>query len=189
MSVTQETPLGKGGLREEYPHAVNVGPIGRLGRYTATHFRVVLAGWLVVAIGLGFLAPRVETALSGAGWETTGSQSVQARQLIDKYFHGLSSYALTTVIYSPTQTINDRAFKSTVAKVEATLRADKAVRGVVPPTAGIAISRDGHTAIVQAGAAKSSNGMVKAADSLKTKLAALSANGIQVHLTRLSVIS
>lgn len=24
---------------EESPHAVNVGPVGRLGRYTATHFR------------------------------------------------------------------------------------------------------------------------------------------------------
>ena len=42
-----------------------VGPIGRLGRYTATHFRAVLVAWAVVAVGLGFFAPRVETALSG----------------------------------------------------------------------------------------------------------------------------
>ena len=60
-----------------------VGPIGRLGRYTATHFRVVLAAWIVIAVALGLFAPRVETALSGAGWETSGSQSVQARQLIE----------------------------------------------------------------------------------------------------------
>ena len=85
------------------PH--KLGPIGRLGRYTATHFRVVAVGWLLVAVVLGFFAPRVETALSGAGWETTGSQSVQARNLIDKNFHGLSSYALMTVIYSPTATV------------------------------------------------------------------------------------
>ena len=57
-------------------------------------------------LGLGFFAPKVETALSGAGWETTGSQSVQARQLIDKNFQGLSSYALMTVIYSPAQTVD-----------------------------------------------------------------------------------
>ena len=50
-----------------------VGPIGRLGRYTATHFRVVLIAWLLVAVVLGFVAPRVERALSGAGWEATGS--------------------------------------------------------------------------------------------------------------------
>jgi RND superfamily putative drug exporter len=168
---------------EQYPHAAQVGPIGRLGRFMATHFRVVLIGWLVVALGLGFFAPKVETALSGAGWETSGSQSVQARQLIDKNFHGLSSYALMTVVYSPTQTIDGSAFRSTVAKVEAALRADNAVRAVAPPAAGISISRDRHTAIVQAGAARSANGMVKAADALKGKLAALSGNGVQVHLT------
>ena len=182
MAVVEHPRLGQR-RAEDYPHAVNVGPIGRLGRYTATHFRIVLVGWLVVALGLGFLAPRVETALSGAGWETTGSQSVQARQLIDKNFRGLSSYGLMTVVYSPTQTINDPAFRSTIGKVESTLRTDSAVRSVVRPSPGVSISRDGHTAIVQAGAAASSNGMVKAADSLKGRLSALSADGVQVHLT------
>ena len=168
---------------EVHPHAAKVGPIGRLGRFTATHFRLVLAAWVVVALGLGFLAPKVETALSGAGWETSGSQSVQARQLVDKNFHGLSSYALMTVVYSPTRTFTDPAFKRVVAAVERTLTADGAVKSVVPPAPGTSISRDGHTAIVQAGAARSSNGMVKAADAVKGKLAALSTAGVQVHLT------
>ena len=66
MSVVDERPVVQPEVREQYPHAVHVGPIGRLGRYTATHFRKVLAGWLIVALGLGFLAPKVETALSGA---------------------------------------------------------------------------------------------------------------------------
>ena len=166
MAVVELPPSGSRHA-DDYPHGVNVGPIGRLGRYTATHFRVVLVGWLVVALALGFFAPRVETALSGAGWETTGSQSVQARQLIDKDFRGLSSYGLMTVVYSPTQSVNDPAFKSTIGKVESTLRADSAVRSVVAPSPGVSISRDGHTAIVQAGAAKSSNGMVKAAGALE----------------------
>src|SRR5437868_372829 len=129
-----------------------VGPIGRLGRYTATHFRVVLAAWVLVALTLGFFAPRVENALSGAGWETTGSQSVEARQLIDRNFHGLSSYGLMTVVSSPTKAVGDRAFQSVVLAVQRTLRADRAVAGVVAPARGISISRDGHTAIVQAGA-------------------------------------
>ena len=77
-----------------------VGPIGRLGRWTATHFRVVVTAWVVVAVGLGILAPRVETALSGAGWEATGSESVAARQLIDKNFDGAGSYGLTVVVHS-----------------------------------------------------------------------------------------
>ncbi len=184
MSVVEpERRLGISRPADERPHTVKVGPVGRLGRFTATHFRVVLAGWLVVALGLGFLAPRVETALSGAGWETSGSPSVQARQVIGQHFHGLSSYALMTVIHSPTQTIDQPGFKTAVARVEATLRANDAVRTVVPPAPGVSISRDGHTAIVQAGAAQGSNGMVRAADSLKITLAGLSGHGVQVHLT------
>ncbi|HSO97714.1 MAG TPA: MMPL family transporter, partial [Solirubrobacteraceae bacterium] len=169
--------------------AVKVGPIGRLGRYTATHFRVVLIAWLVIAVVLGFFAPRVETALSGAGWETTGSQSVQARQLIDKNFKGLSSYGLMTVLYSPSKTVSNPSFQAAVANVQRTLRADRAVSTVIAPTAGVSISRDGHTAIVQAGAARDSNAMVVAADRLKTKLSALStAGGVQVHLTGASAM-
>jgi RND superfamily putative drug exporter len=49
--------------------------------------------WAVVAVALGFFAPRFETALSGAGWETTGSQSVQARELIDRNFQGSAATA------------------------------------------------------------------------------------------------
>ena len=58
----------------------DLGPIGRLGRYTATHFRPVAIAWVVVAVGLGVFAPKVEHALSGAGWEATGSESVKARE-------------------------------------------------------------------------------------------------------------
>jgi RND superfamily putative drug exporter len=184
MAVTEPVlRLGTQTVAEAYPHAVNVGPIGRLGRFTATHFRAVLAGWVVLALGLGFLAPRVETALSGAGWETTGSPSVQARQLINQNFRGLSSYALMTVVYSPAKTVNDPAFHAVLANVEHMLKADPAVKGVIAPAPGVSISRDGHTAIVQAGGARSPNGMVNAAENIKDKLAALSAGGVQVHLT------
>ena len=62
---TKKPPLNASGPGRD---AVKVGPIGRLGRYTATHFRVVLIAWLLIAVMLGFFAPRVETALSGAGW-------------------------------------------------------------------------------------------------------------------------
>ncbi|MGB0091027.1 MAG: MMPL family transporter [Solirubrobacteraceae bacterium] len=167
---------------------IRVGPVGRLGRYTATHFRVVLIGWLLIAVVLGFFAPRVESALSGAGWETTGSQSVQARQLIDRNFHGLSSYGLMTVISSPTQTMSDPSFRAAIAGVERTLRTDRAVSTVLAPTAGVSISRDGHTAIVQAGAARDSNAMVQAADRLKGKLAALTSVGVRVNVTGASAM-
>ena len=32
--------------------ALKVGPIGRLGRWSATHFRWVVAAWVIIALGL-----------------------------------------------------------------------------------------------------------------------------------------
>ena len=168
---------------EPVHHRTQVGPIGRLGRYTATHFRTVLVGWLLVALVLGFFAPRVEKALSGAGWEASGSQSVQARKLVERDFAGLGSYGLMTVVYSPTQTVASPTFRSAIARVEQALRADGAVRTVIAPAPGLSISRDGHTAIVQAGAARNPNEMVAAADSLKGRLHKLSTGGVVVNLT------
>src|SRR5690348_10328201 len=81
-----------------------IGSLRGLGRGTARHFRAVVAAWVVVGVGLGVFAPRVVKALSGAGWETTGSESVQARQLINRNFHGLGSYAVTVVVHAPQKT-------------------------------------------------------------------------------------
>jgi len=182
MSTTT-APRAAAPSRPPLEPRIHVGPIGRLGRYTATHFRTVLGGWLVVAVVLGFFAPRVETALSGAGWEASGSQSVQARKLIERDFSGLGSYGLMTVVYSPRQTVSSPAFKSTIGQVERTLRENGAVRTVVAPVPGVSISADGHTAIVQAGAARNPNEMVAAAGSLKGTLHHLSTGGVQVDLT------
>ncbi|HUA10908.1 MAG TPA: MMPL family transporter [Solirubrobacteraceae bacterium] len=160
-----------------------LGPVGRLGRYTATHFRLVLVTWIVIATVLGFFAPKVETALSGAGWEASGSQSAEARQLVERDFAGLGSYALTVVVHSPTETVDSSAFRRTVAHVEAKLRASSAVRTVVPPAAGASISADGHTAIIEGGAARTPNQMVAAATALKGPMHELSRGSTVVNLT------
>ena len=116
------------------------GPIGRLGRWTASNFRLVAIAWAVLAVALGFFAPKVEHALSGAGWEATGSESVAARKQIDKNFQGLSSSALWVVIHSDDKTMADPAFKAAIAKAEATLREDSRVKTVIPPQPGASIS-------------------------------------------------
>ena len=63
------------------------------------------------------------------------------------------------------------------------LKSDQRVKSVVAPRPGTSISRDGHTAIVQAGAAADANTMVRAADDLKTQLHRLQGDGVQVSLT------
>lgn len=162
---------------------VKYGPFGRLGRWTANHFRIVLIAWIVIAVGLGFFAPKVEHALSGAGWEASSSESVVARDLIDKEFGGMSSSALMVVVHSEDQTVNDAGFKRAIADASSKLDANDSTTIVVAPQPGMTISQDGHTAIIQAGAAKNSNDMVRAADDLKTELGTGAPDGVSITLT------
>ena len=154
----------------------------------ATHRRAVAISWLVVVVALGAFAPRVETALSGAGWQASGSQSVQARDLIQANFGGQSSNALMVVLHSPTQTVGSPAFTGAVAKSTAILRSDPRVASILPPTRGLSISKDGHTAIIRAGAAGDPTAMVQVADALKGKLTAAGGNGVAVYLTGASAM-
>src|SRR6059058_351051 len=118
-----------------------------------------------------------------AGSEATGSESVQARQLIDRNFRGLGNYAQLVVVHAPDKTVSDPAFRRALRGVEAKLKSDPAVTTVVPPRPGISISPDRHTAVIQAGAARNSNAMVRAADELKGPLAKLGSDGVRVDLT------
>jgi putative drug exporter of the RND superfamily len=160
-----------------------VGPIGRLGGWTATHFRSVLVAWIVAAVAFAVFAPGVEKALSGAGWETTSSQSVAARKVIDRNFQGLGSYGLMVVVRSTSETIDDPRFRRAVTRAEGVLSRDPSVSAVVAPRPGTSISSDRHTAVIQAGAARNSNEMVRAADRLKAELRRLGSRGVAVNLT------
>jgi putative drug exporter of the RND superfamily len=160
-----------------------LGPIGRLGRLAAEHRGRVFVAWALIAVGLGILAPRVETALSGAGWHADGSQSIEAREQIDRNFAGAGSYALRVVVHSPDLVATAPEFREAVAQSQRLLRHDPAVRGVVPPRPGLSISPDGHTAVIRAGAGADANEMVDAADRLKVALADVGRPGVAVSLT------
>jgi RND superfamily putative drug exporter len=170
-------------VRDRTVATTALGPIGRLGRFAATHRAAVFAIWAVVAVGLGFLAPRVETALSGAGWEATGSESVAVRKQVDAAFGGAGAYGLQVAVHSQRLTAADPAFRRSLRSVERSLAADPAVGEVVPPAAGVSISRDGHTVVVRATASKDPNGMVAAANDLESELAGVAAPGVEANLT------
>ncbi|HEX7278349.1 MAG TPA: MMPL family transporter [Solirubrobacterales bacterium] len=161
----------------------SLGPIGRLGRFAATHRKTVFVVWAALAVGLGFLAPRVETALSGAGWEATGSESVAVREKVDAAFGGAGAYGLQVAVHSDRLTVASPGFQRSLAAVERTLASDPAVEDVVPPRPGVSISRDGHTAVVRATAAEGPNGMVAAAGDLKEELALATVPGVEASLT------
>src|SRR5262245_15176696 len=106
----------RGARTKEGPGMVELGRPGRLGRWAADHLRLVASAWLIVFVGLGVLAPRAEHALSGAGWKALGSESVEARKVIDRDFGGLGAYSLAVVVSSRSETVGDAAFRATVAR-------------------------------------------------------------------------
>jgi RND superfamily putative drug exporter len=185
MSAATETkPAAAGGPTTPEPNAPGrVGPIGRLGRWAAQNARLVFAAWAVLAVGLGIFAPKVEHALSGAGWQANGSESVEVRDLVQSEFGGLNSTGLMVVVHSPDQTVNSPAFQQTIANVTDELKADDRISTVAPPTKGATVSPDGHTAIVMGGAAADSNEMVRAADDLKDPITSLGTADVQVAVT------
>ncbi len=96
----------------------------------------MVIAWAVVAVGLGALAPKAEHALSGAGWEATGSESVAARNAIDASFAGQGGYALMVAVHGPGN------LDATVAEATRILESDPRVSSVGPP-AGLEGRTDG----------------------------------------------
>ena len=160
-----------------------VGPLGRLGRWAATHRRSVVLAWVGVALCLGVLAPRAEQALSGGGWQADGSESVEARRLIDRHFDGQGSYALLVVVSSRTHDSESPVFRATVGRVVGLLRREPAVGAVRLPRDAESIAPNGRVAIVRGGAGAGTAEMVRAASRLRDPLQASAGPGIEVSLT------
>jgi RND superfamily putative drug exporter len=162
---------------------MRTGPVGRLGRWSATHGRLVAISWLVGVIALAAFAPRVEHALSGAGWWDSPSESVEARELIGPNFAGNDSYALMVVLNSDSATFDDPAFRAVARNAEGVLAESDDVASVTPPQPGQTVSQDGRTAVIMGGAASDPTEMVAAATDLKTELAAVGTDAVSVELT------
>src|SRR3954470_25006843 len=118
----------------------HLGRLGRLGRWSASHRRFVFIAWAVVVIALGALAPRTEHALSGGGWQADGSESVRARQLIDRHFGGHGSYAMVVVVSSHSHAAGEPTFQRAVASAAGALRQEPEVTTVRLPRRGDSVS-------------------------------------------------
>jgi putative drug exporter of the RND superfamily len=154
---------------------INDSRLGRLGAWAADNRRAIVIAWCGVVLVLGALAPFADRALSGAGWEALGSESVAARRALEAGFPGRGTYALSVVVAGPRAGVAD----PTVERVQAVLRGDRAVSGVLPAR----MSRDGGTAVVVGLAGAAPSEMVEAAGRLKARLSRLSTPGVVVRLT------
>ena len=164
------------------------GPLGRLGVAVTHHRRLTAVVWLLLVVGLGIFAPRVEGSLSGAGWQADGSDSVAARELATQHFGGNASSAIQVVVTSADGPVTQGAGAAVLAKATALLQKDARIAEVIQPQPGATLSKDGRTAVLLAGAGADTNEMVRAADDLKDPLKALSGNGVTVSPTGASLL-
>jgi RND superfamily putative drug exporter len=165
------------------------GWLAGLGVWSGAHLGIVLVAWALILGVFGAFAPQVESALAGAGWQDSGSQSVQARDILGKEFAGLNSTALQVVVHDTRQQIaTDPQAQRVMAQATALLQRDRRISTVIGPQPGLSLSRDGRTAIIQAGAKADPNAMVRAADDLAKPLRALSGGAVTVELTGSSAL-
>jgi len=164
------------------------GPLGRLGVWVTDHARLTTVVWILLIVGLGAFAPKVESQLSGAGWQADGSESVAARQLAQDHFGGNASSAIQVVVHSTDGQVSSSAGTKVLTEITSMLEADPRIAVVIAPQPGATLSQDGQTAVVLAGAAEDTNEMVRAADDLKGPLQALSTDTIRVNPTGASLL-
>ncbi len=164
------------------------GLLGRLGVWVTRHRRITAGVWLILIVGLGVFAPKVESELSGAGWQANGSDSVTARELAQEHFGGNASSAIQVVVRSDDGPVTEGAGASVLARATALLEEDPRIAEVIQPQPGATLSQDGSTAVLLAGAGVGTNEMVRAADDLKGPLAELSSAGVTVNPTGASLL-
>ncbi|WP_040339425.1 MMPL family transporter [Candidatus Blastococcus massiliensis] len=164
------------------------GPLGRLGVWVTAHARTTTVVWLLLIVGLGFFAPRVEAALSGAGWQADGSESVAARELAVDHFGGNASSAIQVVVHSSDGPVTEGAGADVVARATELLAGDDRIGEVLQPQPGATLSPDGSTAVLLAGAGADTNEMVRVADDLKGPLEAMSTGAVEVNPTGASLL-
>ena len=164
------------------------GSLGRLGVAVTRHARLTTVVWLLVIVGLGAFAPKVEAELSGAGWQADGSESVAARELAQEHFGGNASTAIQVVLHSPDGPVTEGAGQAVLARATAMLEQDSRIADVIQPQPGATLSQDDRTAVLLAGANVDPNDMVRVADDLKAPLQDLSTDAIQVNPTGASLL-
>ncbi|WP_067430887.1 MMPL family transporter [Nocardioides jensenii] len=164
------------------------GPLGRLGVWVTRRRRTTAAIWMLLIVGLGAFAPRVESELSGAGWQADGSQSVAARELARDHFGGNASSAIQVVVRSTDGPVTEGAGADVLARATALLDADPRIAEVIQPRPGATLSQDGKTAVLLAGAGADTNEMVRVADDVKGPLQELSGDGVSVNPTGASLL-
>jgi len=107
------------------------GAFAFLSRITTRHPWKVVAAWAFVMVAAAPFAMQFEDTLSGAGWDVAGSDSQQARQLIERRLPQTFPQNLVAVYHSDDRTVDDAGYTDAVDASLSRVQADREVAGIV----------------------------------------------------------
>src|SRR3954454_8493355 len=145
--MTEQLPIRR---RAMSPLARSTNIAARMGRWSASHWKTAVFGWLAfvlvaIAVGMTVTTKQIDMEDANVG------QSHEADQILKKGFPQANPQTELVVVQSATKTVDDPAFRATVNDVVRSVKGDPATKNFRSPlTAGHSdqISKDRRTVIV-----------------------------------------
>src|SRR4249919_784166 len=122
----------------------------KLGRWSATHRKTAILGWLVFVVAIfGLMANGVLKKETLSSVDQIAGNAGEAERILDQA--GMRPTEEIVLIQSESSTVDDPGFRATIEESAQALTATKHVTNVVSPLDGNGggISADGHSAFVE----------------------------------------
>jgi uncharacterized membrane protein YdfJ with MMPL/SSD domain len=122
----------------------------RMGRWSASHWKTAVFGWLAFVVAAMFIGTfvgtkNIETADANVG------QAHKADQILKHAFPQVDPQTELVLVQSSSKTVQDPAFRATIKDVESTIAGNPAIKNVrspLDPANADQVSKDGRSAMV-----------------------------------------
>jgi RND superfamily putative drug exporter len=122
----------------------------RMGRWSASHWKTAVFGWLAFVVAAFYIGNAVGTKNIKDDDSGTG-QSHRADQILNEGFPKSDALTEIVLVQSPTKTVSDSEFRATVNDVVAAVKGNTEVKNIkspLNPANSDQVSKDSRTAMV-----------------------------------------
>src|SRR6476620_518428 len=122
----------------------------RMGRWSASHWKTAVFGWLVFVVA-AFMVGNLVTTKNIDTADANVGQAHKADQILKHAFPQVDPQTELVLVQSSSKTVKDPAFRATVKDVESTIAGNPAIKNVrspLDPAHADQISKDGRSVMV-----------------------------------------